>query len=183
MARGRPSKKQFILDIAQQLFSERGYQGTSIDLVVRLSKVSKPTVYNNFPSKQVLLETLLEAQLERVKDRHQLLLESPTDTSKMLYQVFQSTIESEFEVAIFRIFYGERYKLEETCLKLCQQLDEQIESTVMQILVPLSISLEQQRAILAICKNALLIGHLQGKTVASFSELKAQLAILSGIQD
>lgn len=181
MARGRPSKKQLILDIAQQLFSERGYQGTSIDLVVRLAQVSKPTVYNNFPSKQVLLQTLIESQLEVIKERHLALLEADTAINLALYQVFSEIIDNEFEVAIFRIFYGERYKLEQDCFSLCQRLDQQAEETFMQILAPLNLTTAQFTAILAIYKNALLIGHLQEKDQVSESSLKEQLDALVGI--
>ena len=60
MARGRPSKRQLILDTARALFAEKGYQGTSIDLVVKQAGVSKPTVYNNFKTKQALLFALME---------------------------------------------------------------------------------------------------------------------------
>ena len=181
MARGRPSKKQFILDIAQQLFSERGYQGTSIDLVVRLSKVSKPTVYNNFPSKQVLLQTLIEAQLNILQERHLTLLESDLTGADCLYQVFHQSLQNPFEIAILRIFYGEQYKLEDDCIKLCLQFVNQIESTAGQVLAALELPQQQCAAIIAIYKNALLIENLQGKPVASSAELKSQLEVLGWI--
>ncbi len=181
MARGRPSKKQFILDIAQQLFSERGYQGTSIDLVVRLSKVSKPTVYNNFPSKQVLLQTLVEAQLIVLQERHLALLESELEPTDCLYQIFHQSQENEFEMAILRIFYGEQYKLEEDCMKLCREFVTQIESTAMQVLAALDLSPQHGSAIIAIYKNALLTEHLQKKPVATSAELKSQLEALGWI--
>ena len=40
----RPSKKEFIVEQAAQLFLQQGYKGTSIDTVVAQCKVSKPTV-------------------------------------------------------------------------------------------------------------------------------------------
>jgi AcrR family transcriptional regulator len=178
MARGRPSKKQFILDVAQQLFSERGYQGTSIDLVVRLSKVSKPTVYNNFPSKLVLLQTLIEAQLGVMEERHSILLESEIDPIDRLYHVFQATLENDFEVAILRIFYGEQYKLEIDCIDLCQRFVSQIERTATQALASLELSQQHCAAIIALYKNALLTEHLQGKPVINSAELKSQLQVL-----
>jgi AcrR family transcriptional regulator len=178
MARGRPSKKQFILDIAKQLFSERGYQGTSIDLVVRLSKVSKPTVYNNFPSKLALLQTLIETQLGAMEERHLILLEGDLNPIDCLYHVFQGTLENDFEVAILRIFYGEQYKLEVNCVELCQRFVSQIENTATQTLASLDLSQQHCAAIIAIYKNALLTEHLQGKQVVSSAELKSQLEVL-----
>ena len=68
MARGRPSKRQHIIDTAQSLFAELGYQGTSIDLVVQTAAVSKPTVYSNFPTKQVLWASVLEQVSEHSRE-------------------------------------------------------------------------------------------------------------------
>jgi AcrR family transcriptional regulator len=45
------SKKDHIAAAALPLFLENGFKGTSIDMVVRVSGVSKPTVYNHFPDK------------------------------------------------------------------------------------------------------------------------------------
>lgn len=49
------SKRNYIVEVALPLFLEHGFKGTSIDLVVRKSSVSKPTVYNNFPDKTALM--------------------------------------------------------------------------------------------------------------------------------
>ncbi len=67
MARGRPSKKSHIIDTALTLFSRLGYQGTSIDQVVVTAAVSKPTVYSNFSSKQILWNQALERIIETAK--------------------------------------------------------------------------------------------------------------------
>ena len=55
------SKKDHIVATAMPLFLENGFKGTSIDMVVRASSVSKPTVYNHFPDKSALIyEVLLQ---------------------------------------------------------------------------------------------------------------------------
>ncbi len=48
------SKKDQIAEAALVLFLEHGIKGTSIDMVVKSSGVSKPTVYNHFPDKSRL---------------------------------------------------------------------------------------------------------------------------------
>lgn len=45
------SKKDQIAEAALPLFLEHGIKGTSIDMVVKSARVSKPTVYNHFPDK------------------------------------------------------------------------------------------------------------------------------------
>ena len=54
------SKKDHIVRTALPLFLENGFKGTSIDLVVKKSKVSKPTVYNHFPDKAALILAVIK---------------------------------------------------------------------------------------------------------------------------
>ena len=58
------SKKQHIIGTALPLFLENGFKGTSIDMVVKASGVSKPTVYNHFPDKSALMLAVLERWVE-----------------------------------------------------------------------------------------------------------------------
>ncbi len=54
------SKRNYIVEMALPLFLEHGFKGTSIDLVVKKSGVSKPTVYNHFPDKIALMLAVVE---------------------------------------------------------------------------------------------------------------------------
>jgi AcrR family transcriptional regulator len=54
------SKKDHIVSIAMPLFLRNGFKGTSIDMVVKKSSVSKPTVYNHFPDKAALMLAVIE---------------------------------------------------------------------------------------------------------------------------
>ena len=58
------SKKDHIVTTALPLLLEQGFKGTSIDMVVRASGVSKPTVYNHFPDKSALMGTVLRRWVE-----------------------------------------------------------------------------------------------------------------------
>ncbi len=58
------------------LFLEHGFKGTSIDMVVKVSGVSKPTVYNHFPDKASLMLAVLadwvdsnQPAIEPLRDR------------------------------------------------------------------------------------------------------------------
>ena len=61
------SKKDYIAASALPLFLENGFKGTSIDMVVRLSGVSKPTVYNHFPDKTALMMAVMSLWIENNK--------------------------------------------------------------------------------------------------------------------
>ena len=69
------SKKDHIIASTLALFLQNGFKGTSIDLVVKTSGVSKPTVYNHFPDKAALMLAVVEQwiatrqpQISGVKD-------------------------------------------------------------------------------------------------------------------
>ena len=61
------SKKDYIAVSALPLFLENGFKGTSVDMVVRLSGVSKPTVYNHFPDKAALMMAVLSLWIDNNK--------------------------------------------------------------------------------------------------------------------
>ncbi len=61
------SKKDHIAASALPLFLQNGFKGTSIDMVVKLSGVSKPTVYNHFPDKAALMVAVLSIWIENNK--------------------------------------------------------------------------------------------------------------------
>jgi AcrR family transcriptional regulator len=51
-----------ILDAALALFAERGYEGTAMDEVARRAGVTKPVLYDHFPSKDALYAVLLRRE-------------------------------------------------------------------------------------------------------------------------
>jgi TetR/AcrR family transcriptional regulator len=58
-AQTRTDTRHRLLDAAADSFAEHGYHGTRIDSVSERAGVAKGTVYNYFPSKEAVLETLV----------------------------------------------------------------------------------------------------------------------------
>lgn len=56
--RGR-SARQSVIEAAVEIFVERGFEGTSIDLIAQRAKVSKPTIYSHFSGKEELFVEIL----------------------------------------------------------------------------------------------------------------------------
>lgn len=54
--------KVALLNAATNLFAERGYGGTSLELVASASQVTRGAVYHHFVNKQGLFEAVLERQ-------------------------------------------------------------------------------------------------------------------------
>ncbi|TDP94339.1 TetR family transcriptional regulator [Leucobacter luti] len=70
--RGRPGHDQnSMLEVIVQLFMDRGYDASSLDMIAKRLGLSKSAVYHHFSSKAEMLEIALEralGELERVFD-------------------------------------------------------------------------------------------------------------------
>ncbi|MCU1429345.1 MAG: transcriptional regulator, TetR family [Actinomycetia bacterium] len=53
-------RRQQLIDVARDVFSERGFHATSMDEVALAAGVTKPVVYQHFPSKRALYIELLQ---------------------------------------------------------------------------------------------------------------------------
>ena len=71
--RPKTDAKERVLRAASELFYRQGYHSTSVDQVIKLAKVSKPTVYNYFPHKEDLCLGYLE---ERTRHEIELMEET-----------------------------------------------------------------------------------------------------------
>ncbi|MBL4575048.1 MAG: TetR/AcrR family transcriptional regulator [Opitutaceae bacterium] len=63
--RPKSDARERIINAACDLFYRQGYHSTSVDEIIEASKVSKPTLYNYFPSKEILCIGYLEERTRR----------------------------------------------------------------------------------------------------------------------
>lgn len=54
------STRRALVDVAGELFTERGYAGTSLDEIVAGARVTKGALYHHFTGKQALFEAVFE---------------------------------------------------------------------------------------------------------------------------
>src|SRR3954454_19097683 len=59
---GPERRRPLMLDAALKEFVEHGYRGTSMEAIADAAKVSKPVVYECYPSKEKLFRALLERE-------------------------------------------------------------------------------------------------------------------------
>lgn len=64
--KGAPDTKRRIFEAALRVFSEKGYDGTTMDEVIAAAGVSKGSIYWHFSSKKELFEELFEFWFEGV---------------------------------------------------------------------------------------------------------------------
>ena len=86
---GRKSKFDLLLDTAESLFTESGYNATGINQITKAADVATMTLYNNFASK----DDLIVAMLVRRADRFKALLEAriaktPDDPCAQILSIF-----------------------------------------------------------------------------------------------
>ncbi|MFF2885833.1 TetR/AcrR family transcriptional regulator [Paenibacillus sp. NPDC057967] len=63
-----PSNRMIVMQVATALFLEKGYQTTSMDEIVAVSKVSKTNIYYHFKSKEELLAAIVDQMINRYTD-------------------------------------------------------------------------------------------------------------------
>lgn len=73
------SRQRQILDVAAQLFHERGFHGVGIDEIGRRAGVSGPAVYRHFKGKDEILATVFDEAMDLVTVRPAVDFASPRD--------------------------------------------------------------------------------------------------------
>jgi AcrR family transcriptional regulator len=65
----RKVRERQLVELAEELFSERGYQGASMDELARRAGVTKPIIYELFKSKDGLFRACLERSADRLAEQ------------------------------------------------------------------------------------------------------------------
>jgi len=180
MARGRPSKKAHIVEVACGLFTKQGYQSTSIDQVVLAAAVSKPTVYSNFPTKLVLWETALSSLTERAQEEMKAALLKLKSVKKpqlitgwiALWSVWVGQQE---RLAVYRILLGEQHKMALSTTELFGQFEAVLEAVLAEWLMAFDVSSMHLFALKAVSKEAVLMPALLNRESMNSDELERQL--------
>lgn len=80
----KKKNKQAILDAAISLFSENGYENTTIEHIAKIAGVGKGTVYSYFQTKKDILKGFCEYELEKI---HQELVKRSDQDASILEQM------------------------------------------------------------------------------------------------
>lgn len=88
-----PSRKEIILDRAEQHFADHGFQGASLSAIARDAEVGNPGLLHHFPSKEVLYRAVLEKQAEELMAR----MHRRVDSARSLQKRLQAFVDLQVE--------------------------------------------------------------------------------------
>ncbi|MBL8894697.1 MAG: TetR/AcrR family transcriptional regulator [Rhizobiales bacterium] len=100
------AKRKQIMDGARRVFMEHGFDGASVNDIVRATGVSKGTVYAYFPSKEKLFETLIFEDRRGQAERLFEILDESRPVEEMLREIglrFGKMLIDPQQVAYFRM--------------------------------------------------------------------------------
>lgn len=92
---GPSRRRPQILDVATRLFRRHGYEGTSMEMIARAARVTRPVVYTCYPSKRELFRALLDREERRLLQQIMAALPSrprPDDPAGMLSDGFTGVL-------------------------------------------------------------------------------------------
>jgi AcrR family transcriptional regulator len=77
-------RRQQLLDVARELFAERGYEATSIEEIAAHADVSKPVVYEHFGGKEGIYAVVVDREMQLLLDRFTSALSAPGHPRELL---------------------------------------------------------------------------------------------------
>lgn len=110
--------KDAILDKAKELFSKKGYSGTTINDLTSIFGVSKPSIYYYFKNKmEILLDLYLKGFNEATKDLDNLLASDMPTKDKFRKILELHTTNAINDVKLQRIWYFDKEELPKSVSK------------------------------------------------------------------
>ena len=82
-----------VLQVAQTLFAERGYRGTSLRDIAKRIGIKAPSLLHHFPSKQQLYVAVLDAMFESIEDSANAIAWAREDRQAQMRQAITDAID------------------------------------------------------------------------------------------
>ncbi len=133
--RGSERRAQ-LLNVARRVFGKSGFHGVSMEEVATEAGVTKPILYDHFPSKKELYLALLESDLAVLHEKVREALNSPIGNRERIRASFEAYFDFVQEEADgFRLLMQETVGAEREFRDRVAQVREQILSEVADLIV------------------------------------------------
>jgi AcrR family transcriptional regulator len=102
----RPERRRQLLDAALEVFVSQGYHAAAMDEIAERAGVSKPVLYQHFPSKLELYLALLDQSVDELLETVRGALRSTTDNRQRVAATFSAYFEyMESEGQAYRLVF------------------------------------------------------------------------------
>ena len=105
-----PERMRRVIEVAEQLFLDQGFERTSVEAVAKASGVSKMTIYSYFPTKKALFEATIGRRIDHAFDFQSDVGLPPADPRKaltLLGRHFLALIRAEDVIRKQRVLFAE----------------------------------------------------------------------------
>jgi AcrR family transcriptional regulator len=131
-----PERRAQLLDVARRVFGNSGFHAVSMETVAKEAGVTKPILYDHFPSKKHLYLALIDADLAVLHDEVRGALESPTGNRERIRASFQAYFDFVDEHAEgFRLLMQETVGAEDEFRNRVAEVRDQILGEVADLIV------------------------------------------------
>lgn len=120
----RDQRRAQLLTLATELFTQRGFQATSMDDIAAAAGVTKPVLYQHFSSKEDLYSVVVETTGERLLAAVEALADAPGDTAARIQRAMTSFYELVRTDNTLRLFTGHEVVSPAVQQRVSEILDE-----------------------------------------------------------
>jgi AcrR family transcriptional regulator len=142
-----PRRRSQLLEVAREIFAARGFHATSMDEVAEAAGVTKPVLYQHFPSKRALYRELLEDVGRRLLAE----LTTATATATTGHQLVEAGFTAYFGFVIdnqaaFRLLFGASVRNDAEFAEVAEEVLESLAEAVTEM-IALDVPTEQRRVL------------------------------------
>jgi AcrR family transcriptional regulator len=131
-----PERRAQLLDVARRVFGNSGFHAVSMETVAKEAGVTKPILYDHFPSKKHLYLALIDADLAVLHEEVRGALDSPTGNRERIRASFQAYFDFVDEHAEgFRLLMQETVGAEDEFRNRVSEVRDQILGEVADLIV------------------------------------------------
>jgi AcrR family transcriptional regulator len=131
-----PERRAQLLEVARRVFGNSGFHAASMETVAKEAGVTKPILYDHFPSKKDLYLALLDADLGALHDDVRAALDSPLGNRERIRASFQAYFDFvDGHGEGFRLLMQETVSAEDDFRERVAEIRDQILAEVAELIV------------------------------------------------
>jgi len=86
------STKEKILQVAEDEFAKHGFDGVSLNDIVKIVGINKATIYHHFKDKRALYQEIIKSKIDILHTNIEEIFDSETDSEKLLKKYIEAIV-------------------------------------------------------------------------------------------